>query len=64
MLGRWGSLGSILYNVIFAAILGLIVLIWGLEILFNTYFELIAAFIYLISYQLTGLIIKRFKYKY
>lgn len=64
MFGQWGLLGSIVYHVIFCAILGLIIVIWGLEILFNSYFELITALVYLISYRLAKLIIRRFKYKY
>lgn len=64
LLGQTGTLGSLLYHIFFFGILGVIIAIYGLDIVFNSYFELITFAIYVISYHITGLILKSFRRKY
>jgi hypothetical protein len=54
-----GRIGSLIYNIIYFGILFLIIAIWGLEILFSPYFDVIYALLYPVSYFLTGLIHKK-----
>jgi hypothetical protein len=60
LFGETGMLGSVLYHVFFFGTLGIIVAIYGLEIFFNAYFDLISFLIYVVSFRLTGLILKKF----
>lgn len=57
-----GRFGSAIYNTIYFGILFLILVIAGLKILFNPYFDIIYASLYPVSYLLTGLILKRIRH--
>lgn len=60
MMGRWGMLGSVLYNLIYGTALLLIGFIWGPEVFVNDYFNLICAvLLYPICYFLVGIILKK-----
>ena len=59
MLGEWGALGSLIYHVIYFAILGIFIAIKGWEIIFNPLFDLLAWIFYRFSYWLTGLILSK-----
>jgi len=60
MLGRWGSLGSFLYNFFYFGILFLICLILGPEIFVKNYFNTFCAIIlYPVCYRLVGIILER-----
>lgn len=61
MLGHWGALGSLLYNLFYFGFIGTLVWIYGLEIFFNSYFDLLCFIIYVVSYYLVGLILKKFR---
>jgi len=60
MLGRWGSLGSFLYNLFYFGILFVIGLIWGSEVFVNNLFNAaVAIILYPICYFITGLILEK-----
>ena len=61
MLGQVGLLGSVTYHILFFGILGIIVAIFGLEIFFNAWFDLMSFLIYIFSFKLTGLIMNKFR---
>ena len=61
LFGRTGMLGSLLYHIFYFGILGIIVWIKGLEIFFNSYFDLMCFVLYRFCYWLTGLILERFR---
>jgi hypothetical protein len=61
LFGETGMLGSILYHIFFFGILGILVLIWGWGIFFNSYFDLITLVLYRFCYWLVGRILERFK---
>jgi uncharacterized membrane protein YjjP (DUF1212 family) len=57
--GKTKLLGSMIYHTIFFTILIIIVLIYGLKILLNNYFEIITSVIYLVSFKITGIILNK-----
>ena len=60
MVGRWGSLGSFLYNLIYFGTLFVIGLIWGPEIFLSDFFNTACAVIlYPICYILVGVILDK-----
>lgn len=60
MLGRWGSLGSFLYNFFYFGTLFIIGLIWGPEVFVNDIFNATCAVVlYPICYLLVGLILEK-----
>lgn len=60
MMGRWGSLGSFLYNFLYFGILLIIGLIWGPEVFVDDYFNAACAVIlYPICYVVTGMILDK-----
>lgn len=60
MLGRWGSLGSFLYNFFYFGILFIIGLIWGPEIFVNDIFKTATAVIlYPVCYWLSGYVMDK-----
>jgi len=61
MLGRTGQLGSLLYHLFYFGFIGILVWIYGLEIFFNSYFDLLCFIIYVVSYYLVGLFLKKFR---
>lgn len=56
-----GRIGSLIYNFIYFGILAIIVAVKGLDVFFSSYFDIIYALLYLISYFLTGLILKKIR---
>jgi len=60
MLGRWGSLGSFLYNFFYFGVLFVIGLIWGPEVFVNNIFNsAVAIILYPVCYFITGLILEK-----
>lgn len=60
MMGRWGSLGSFLYNFFYFGTLLVIGLIWGPEVFVDDYFNAACAVIlYPICYVLSGMILDK-----
>ncbi len=60
MMGRWGSLGSFLYNFFYFGILLIIGLIWGPEVFVDDYFNAACAVIlYPICYVISGMILDK-----
>lgn len=61
MMGRWGSLGSFIYNFLYFGTLFVIGLIWGPEVFVNDFFNAACAIIlYPICYIITGRIFDKF----
>jgi len=60
MMGRWGALGSLIYNLLYFGTLFIVGLIWGPEIFINDFFNAACAVIlYPICYYITGQILNR-----
>lgn len=60
MLGRWGSLGSLLYNLIYFGTLFIVGLIFGPEIFINNFFGAACSVaLYPLCYKLVGLILDK-----
>lgn len=60
MFGRWGSLGSFLYNFFYFGILFTIGLIWGPEVFVNDIFKTaVAVILYPACYWLSGYVMDR-----
>lgn len=58
MMGRWGGLGSFLYNLFYFGTLFIIGSIWGPEVFVNDYFNAACTVIlYPICYYITGVIL-------
>jgi hypothetical protein len=67
MMGRWGMLGSVIYNFLYFGVLFLILLIWGTDFFANDLFKpLCTVILYPVCYRITGWILDRsgFKRKY
>ena len=62
LFGETGMLGSLLYNIFFFIVLGIVIWIKGWGIFLSDYFDLITFAIYLFCYWLVGLILKQFKH--
>jgi hypothetical protein len=62
MMGRWGGLGSFLYNFFYFGILLVIGLISGSEVFVDDYFNVACAIIlYPICYVLSGMILDKMR---
>ena len=62
MFGRWGMLGSVLYNLFYFGTLFFIGIIWGPEVFVSDYFNVACtAFLYPVCYIIVGRILKRFR---
>jgi DNA segregation ATPase FtsK/SpoIIIE-like protein len=59
--GRTRMLGSLLYHVFYFTVFGIIILINGVEIIFNPLFDLICFIIYTLCYWLVGLILQKLR---
>ncbi len=60
MLGRWGSLGSFLYNFFYFGILLVVGLIWGPEVFLGDFFKAACTIIlYPVCYFIVGLILDK-----
>lgn len=60
LMGRWGMLGSILYNYLYFGILFVVGLIKGSDIFVSEYFEIVCAIIlYPLCYFLVGMILDK-----
>jgi len=57
--GRWGWLGSVLYNYLYFGTLFVIGLIWGPEIFANDYFEIALVILYIVCFSLVGVILTK-----
>lgn len=65
MMGRWGSLGSFLYNALYFGTLFIIGLIWGPEIFVNDIFNAACtAILYPVCYLLVGYILDKTGLRY
>lgn len=53
------GIGSVVYNLFFLSLLGIIISIFSWEILFNSYFEIIYLLIYIFSYKLTRILLRK-----
>lgn len=61
MMGRWGMLGSLLYNFLYFSILFIIGLIWGPEVFVSDVFHAACtAILYPLCYVAVGLILDKF----
>ncbi len=56
--GRWGMLGSVLYNYLYFGTLFFIGWIWGAEIYANDYFQIVLAVLYVVCFLLVGKILR------
>lgn len=54
------GIGSVVYNVIFFSIIGVVIFVKGWEIIFNDFFEIITLFAYIISFKLTHFLLVKF----
>ena len=61
--GRWGMLGSILYNYIYFGILFCLGLIFSPKIFANTFIDIFLFLLYLLCYWLVGKILKKLNLK-
>ncbi len=60
MMGRWGSLGSFLYNFFYFGTLLIVGLIWGPEVFVDDYFNAACAVIlYPICYVISGMVLDK-----
>ncbi len=60
MMGRWGSLGSFLYNFFYFGVLFVVGLIWGPEIFVDDFFNAACtAILYPVCYLAVGWILKK-----
>ena len=60
MTGRWGTLGSLLYNSFYFGALFVIGLIWGPEVFINDFWNVaFAVILYPISYYVVGLVLDK-----
>lgn len=57
--GRWGWLGSVLYNYFYFGTLFVVGLIWGPEIFANDYFEIALVILYIVCFSLVGIILTK-----
>jgi len=56
--GRWGMLGSVLYNYFYFGALFIIGLIWGPEVFANDYFKLVLVILYIVCFLFVGWILR------
>ncbi len=62
MFGRWGLLGSVLYNFFYFGTLFVIGVIWGPQVFVSDYFNFAGtALFYPICYFIVGLILRKFR---
>lgn len=60
MMGRWGSLGSFIYNFLYFGTLLIIGLIWGPDVFLGDFFKAACtAILYPVCYLITGYILER-----
>ena len=60
MMGRWGSLGSFIYNFLYFGTLLIIGLIWGPNVFLGDFFKAACtAILYPVCYLITGYILER-----
>lgn len=58
--GRWGMLGSVLYNYLYFGILFIVGLIWGSDIFVSNFFSVVCTILlYPVCYILTGIILTK-----
>lgn len=59
-----GRIGSLIYNIIFLGILSIAIAVYGFELLFNPYFDIIYLLFYKFSYFLTGRVLAKIRPQY
>lgn len=57
--GKWGWLGSVLYNYLYFGVLLIVALIFGSDIFANEYFGIFLAVLYMVCFTLVGIILGR-----
>lgn len=57
------GVGSVIYNILYFGALGLVVAVMGFDIIFNIYFEIIAALVYVFSFRITGVILRELRHQ-
>ena len=57
--GRWGMLGSIIYNYLYFGTLFIIGSIWGPEVFANDYFKIVLLLLYITCFIITGKILRK-----
>jgi hypothetical protein len=55
------GIGSVIYNIFYFGILSMIIALKGFDILFSPYFDLACVLVYLLSFYITGLILREIK---
>ncbi|SFS84753.1 hypothetical protein SAMN04487906_1881 [Zhouia amylolytica] len=61
--GKWGALGSVLYNIFYIGIIYLIIYFFGPEIILKKYFNSISFLVYVCGFFLTRLILQMINIK-
>ena len=57
--GRWGTLGSVVYNYLYIGALFLIGTIFGPEIFANDYIKIVLAVLYIVCFIATGMFLRK-----
>ena len=61
--GRWGMLGSVLYNYLYFGTLFVVGLIFGPEVFANDYFKLVLVLLYVVCFTLVGMFISKMGFR-
>lgn len=57
--GRWGWLGSVLYNYLYFGTLLMIALIFGSDVFASDYFKIVLVLLYITCFTIVGIILKK-----
>ena len=61
--GRWGMLGSVLYNYLYFGTLFVVGLVFGPEVFANDYFKLVLVLLYIVCFTLVGMLISKMGFR-
>lgn len=62
--GNWGNLGRILYRVVYSGFAIVIILIWGIEVIFSDFYSIASVLIFSpLSFRIVGYILKKLGFK-
>lgn len=53
------GIGSVLYNIIYFSVLGFVIFLFGWQIIFNIYFEIIILLAYIVAFESTRYILRK-----
>jgi len=53
------GIGSVVYNIFFLGVMGIFIAIFGWGVIFNSYFEIIYLLVYIFSYKLTRIVLRK-----